>query len=166
MKLARKLALAVVVVGSGYLGLKLLSAGVEALSSSNDDPKLLLDRVWVDSKPERMTDYVYVAYFSSYAPAGIFEQASMYDIHLEQFEYRRSDSKIDMVFPQSSKQASFSFTVKACDALPPFDLCLDLSENPWAKPKRYYGMRNQEEEGEALGALAKKVRAQVEVEAR
>ncbi len=30
-----------------------------------------------------------------------------------------------------------------CTDLHPFDLCLDMKENPWGGPTRYYGMRDE-----------------------
>jgi hypothetical protein len=48
-----------------------------------DEPGLVDNRLWVDSRPEKHTDYVHAAIFISRANFGLFERASSYDIHLE-----------------------------------------------------------------------------------
>jgi len=156
---ARRICLLILGGSLGIIGHELASKCTAGLRGPSDDPKLLVDRVWVDSKPEKLTDYVSAAYFSGYSPVGIFQQASAYDFHFEQFEYRRDKSAVKMIFPQTSKRADLTFTIKACDELLPFDLCLDLSDNPWGKPKRFYAMRERDEEESVLGRLSGEVRA-------
>ena len=36
-----------------------------------EDPSLLLDRVWIDSKPDKYTDYVHAALFIDDIPMGL-----------------------------------------------------------------------------------------------
>jgi hypothetical protein len=126
------------------------------LGSSNDDvasenPSLLFDRIWVEKKPEKYTDYVHGMYVGSYWPVGFFDRDSAFDHHSERFDYKRDRNKIQIAFPQSGRTSEFTYEVKACDAPPPFDLCLDLNKNPWGGPERYYGFRDIDNEARHLG---------------
>jgi hypothetical protein len=114
-----------------------------------EDPSLLLDRVWFESQPAKPTDYVHVLFLLSYPSVGVFQRSSAYDFHFEQVDYKRSGESMKLTFPQTGKEDEVTFTVTACNALPPFDLCLDLSGNPWGGPKRYYAKRHQDDEDEA-----------------
>ena len=62
-----------------------------------------------------------------------------------------------LVFPQTGKQASAPFTIRACNDLPPFDLCLDLDASAWGGPKRYYGIRERDDEEHELGAIRRRL---------
>jgi hypothetical protein len=124
-----------------------------------DDPALLLDRAWIDSKPVKYTDYVQAFFVSSHSPVSVFQKASAYDLHFELANYRRDKGKLSLTFPQTGKTAEFTYTVKACSDLPPFDLCLDLSDNPWGGPKRYYGMKEQEDEAKHAGRVARSLKS-------
>jgi hypothetical protein len=125
-----------------------------------EDPSLLVGRVWVDSKPEKPTDYAHGMYVLPRPVVGLFLRSSQYDFHFERFDYKRDGQALKLTFPQSGKQAEVTFTVSACNTLPPFDLCLDLSTNPWGGPKRYYAKRQQDDDDEAA---ARALRAQVRV---
>lgn len=118
-----------------------------------EDPSLVIGRVWIETKPEKPTDYVHGAFFLPRPSLGIFQRSSSYDFHFERFDYRREGQSLKLTFPQSGKTGEVTFTVTACNTLPPFDLCLDLSENPWGGPKRYYGMRKQDEDDAALRGM-------------
>ena len=124
--------------------------------ASSDDvaaesPSLLFHRSWVEKKPEKYTDYVQGMWVGAYWPVGYFERDSAYDMHAEQFDYKRDRNKLQIVFPQTGRAAEFTFEVRACDATPPFDLCLDISKNPWGGPERYYGFRHLDDEAKHLG---------------
>jgi len=136
----------------------LLSRGDDSSQRAADeerggDPALLLDRVWVDSKPEKYTDYTHVMLAVSHAPIGLFQKASAYQATVELFEYKRKDALLGVHFPQSGKKRETRYRVRECSDLPPFDLCLELSQNPWGGPRRYYGMKNPDEERAELGEL-------------
>jgi hypothetical protein len=113
-----------------------------------EDPSLLIGRLWLDSKPQKHTDYVHGAFLLPRPSFGWFQHSSSYDLHFERFDYKRDGQRLELSFPQTGKRAEVTFTVTACDALPPFDLCLDLSDNPWGGPKRYYGKRKADDEDE------------------
>jgi hypothetical protein len=117
------------------------------------DPALLFDRVWVDSKPEKYTDYTHAMLAVSHAPIGVFQKASSYQATIELFEYTRKDGVLVAHFPQSGNKRETRYRIRECSDLPPFDLCLDLSHNPWGGPRRYYGMMEQDDEAAELGEL-------------
>jgi hypothetical protein len=125
----------------------------EADAARGKDPALLLDRVWVDSKPEKYTDYTHAMIAVSYAPIGLFQKASAYQATVEMFEHTRRDSVLFVQFPQTGKKRETRFRIRECSDLPPFDLCLELSPNPWGGPRRYYGISDPDQERAQLGDL-------------
>ena len=118
-----------------------------------EDPSLLFNRVWVDSKPEKPTDYMHGVFVLPRPALGLFQRSSTYDFHFERFDYRRDGQALKLTFPQTGKTAEITFTVTACQTLPPFDLCLDLSDNPWGGPKRFFGKRQQDDDDAALRGM-------------
>ncbi len=137
----------------------LAALGGCSASPSAEDPSLLIDRVWIDSQPSKPTDYLQAAYLVPDPSLGIFQRGSAYDVHAERFDYRRDGKTLDFTFPQTGKTARVTFSVTACRTLPPFDLCLELSDNPWGGPKRYYGMRAQDGDDATLKALRSRLPA-------
>ena len=121
-------------------------------AARHEDPSLVLDRLWLDSKPEKYTDYTHLFFVISAAPFGVFQQASAYRSVAELAEYKRKGDRLFMHFPQTDKSREISFRISQCDDLPPFDLCLDLSENPWGGPRRYFGLADPDQERELFGA--------------
>jgi hypothetical protein len=122
-------------------------------AARGQDPVMLLDRLWVDSKPEKYTDFTQVMLAVSAAPLGIFQKASAYQATTELYEYKRRDSRLTVHFPQSGKTREVSYQIRSCDDLPPFDLCLDLAENPWGGPRRYFGLKDPDQEAALFGEL-------------
>ncbi|HTE51596.1 MAG TPA: hypothetical protein VK698_12170 [Kofleriaceae bacterium] len=125
------------------------TAGVERDAS----PGLLVDRVWVDSKPEKYTDYTHAMLVLSHAPIGIFQKASAYQATTEMFEYKQREARIGIHFPQTGKKRETRFRIRECNDLPPFDLCLELGDNPWGGPRRYFGLSDPDQERAQLGAV-------------
>jgi hypothetical protein len=122
------------------------------------DPALLDGRLWVDGKPVKHTDYVNAVFFVSDANLGVFQRASSYDVHLELFDMTRDQAAVRLTFPQSKRSASFQYLVRQCHDRSPFDLCLDISSNPWGGPSHYYGFSHPDDERRTLAALARAVR--------
>jgi len=133
--------------------------GGSHVESALGDPSLIDGRVWVEKRPEKLTDYVHAAIFISRANFGLFERASAYDVRAEFFDMTRDKEKVKLTFPQTNRSNEFTFKVTECDELKPFDLCLDVSKNPWDGPKRYYGFSRPDEEDAALGPLAARLHA-------
>lgn len=151
MNTARKLVLAASALLAAYSLVRCTGLTGPDASDKGEDPALLVDRLWVDSEQEKLTDYVHASLFAGRQPFGAFQKASAYDIHLELFRYKRDGTTIEVTFPQTKRTANIRFSISSCNDLPPFDLCLDLSENPWGGPKRYHGMREQEDGAKKLG---------------
>jgi hypothetical protein len=164
MKLNTKLALLLLAGTAGYMAfqnLDLLRFG----AAKDEDPALLFNRIWMESKPEKPTDYVHGAYFLSRPQLGIFQRSSAYDFHFERFDYKRDGTKMTLKFPQQDRSSDLTLHITKCTAPEPFDLCLDLGENPWGGPKRYYGMSGQEDEqAKALGPAAASIRSHLPAE--
>ena len=142
---------AALMVGAAALGWRWIG-GASNDEGAAEDPSLLFYRSWVEKKPEKYVDYVHGMWLGSYSPMGFFDRGSDYDFHTERFDYKRDRNKLKIVFPQTGRTEEFTYEVKACDATPPFDLCLDLSKNPWGGPERYYGFRRLNDEAKHLGA--------------
>jgi hypothetical protein len=123
------------------------------------DDALIDGRTWVEGRPEKLTDYVHAAFFVTRVNIGLFERASAYDVRLEFFDVSRSKGALKIHFPQTKKEANVTFSVKECKDKPPFDLCLDLGDNPWGGPRRYYGFQRPEDEKAQLGYFSARVRA-------
>src|SRR6266545_2260392 len=126
---------------------------VTAEAERGKDPALLLDRVWVDSKPEKYTDFSHFMLAISNAPIGLFQKASAYQATTELFEYKRRGDVLGFHFPQSGKKRETRFQIRECRDLPPFDLCLELRQNPWGGPRRYYGIADPGKERAELGEI-------------
>jgi hypothetical protein len=162
MKTNQKLALFLVAGLAGYLALE----NIDLLrgSAKDEDPALLFNRIWMETNPANPTDYVHGAYFLARPQLGIFQRSSAYDFRFERFDYKRDGAKVTLVFPQTNRTAEITVHVSKCGAPPPFDLCLDVGENPWGGPKRYYGLMEQEDEARTLGSAGAAIRAHVPAE--
>jgi hypothetical protein len=124
-----------------------------------EDPTLIDGRVWLERRPEKHTDKVHATIFLTGYNIGLFDERSSYAGRHELFEFTRTGGDVKGLFPQSDKKFTINFVVRACDDAPPFDLCLDLSSNPWNGPKRYYGFRDPDAESRELGTRAHSLRA-------
>ena len=77
------------------------------------------------------------------APYGVFQRGSSYRINLEVFEFLRDANELQVRFPQTGKKATLRYRTTRCSDHPPFDLCLEIDQNPWQGPRRYYGFRDE-----------------------
>src|SRR6185295_4265010 len=97
-KTTRKIALAAVAAVAAYA--VILSFGCDGPGEAKDeDPTLLIDRAWCDSKPQKYTDYVKATYFSSRSAVGVFQKASSYDFRFELFRSTSDGKKVTFTFP-------------------------------------------------------------------
>jgi hypothetical protein len=139
------------------VGLRLFRGRASSTTVDGLDESLIDGRAWVEGRPDRLTDYVHAAFFVSRVNFGIFERASAYDMRLEFFDLSRQKGVLKIHFPQTKKDANVTFTVKECSDKPPFDLCLDVNDNPWGGPKRYYGFQKTDDEKAELGNFAERL---------
>lgn len=117
------------------------------------DPTLLTDRVWLEGLPESRTEHKHAMLVMADAPYGVFHKGSAYQASYEVFEHSGRGNSLKLTFPQSGKKAEVATRVTACSDRPPFDLCLQLSSNPWGGPTRYYGFRDEAGAGERVVEL-------------
>lgn len=146
MKKPRRWLLVPLVVVPAYVALRWLGGD----SAQDEPPAAVFDRVWMENIPEEPTDYLHGFYVLDAQPAGVFHRSSAFDFHIELFQYSRKGNTFDLRFPQTDKKAKVTFAVKTCDDLPPFDMCLTLSSNPWGGPTKYYGFGDADAEAKAL----------------
>jgi hypothetical protein len=140
----RKWLILVILLLLVFFGWKYLTRdAATGAAAADDDLALIFDRPWFDRVPTdpEGPDYLHVFGLPGDMPMGIFLRASAYHVELEQFTYERAGKKVRVRFPQSDRKARFSYRLRECDDLPPFDLCLELSKNPWSGPTRYYSSR-------------------------
>lgn len=114
------------------------------VARGNEDPRLILNRPWIDAVPEKPTDYMNVFVMIDRQSIGVFQKASQYRLTAELFKHKRDKNSVTLAFPQSGKQAKVTYRVWECDDLDGMDLCLELSQNPWGGPKRYHSARDWE----------------------
>jgi hypothetical protein len=152
MRHGGKWLLLILLVAGGYLGWRHFRggpAGERTLKA--EDPALLLNRVWIDSRPKKAQDFINVLFVTDRLPLGIFQRASAFRLLAERFEYHRDGRVLGLTFPQSKRNDRVSFEIRACNDLPPMDLCLELSRNPWeGGPTRFYSKRESEKSDELL----------------
>jgi hypothetical protein len=160
MKKRKTLLVVLTLVVLAYLAWRYLGGGGDAALQA-ESPDLAVNRVWVDSQPDKYTDRVNAFLMVEGARLGVFQDASQYAGRFEIFEYRRKGANVDLKFPQDGRDGALELTVTACTELHPFDLCLDMKDNPWGGPTRYYGMRD-EEQGDGLVRLHRALAATVE----
>jgi hypothetical protein len=131
---------------------------LERAPEQTADPSLLFDRAWLEREPERATDYVHAVWLAKRPAQGAFFRGSSYDMRIERIDYERSEDKLQLRFPQSGKKSQLRFKITECKEKEAFDLCLDLSENPWGGPKRYYGLASQDGARGAARDIAARMR--------
>jgi hypothetical protein len=158
----KKFATLALLCALGYGAYRFAVSGSSEVGAS-DEPGLINDRAWFEKQPEKPTEYVHAAIFIESAKVGVFQRASAYDYRGELFEMKRDKENVSVVFPQSGRATQFSFTVKTCSDRKPFDLCLDLTANPWGGPRRYYGFRADEDSQKLqdTGSIAAELRERV-----
>jgi hypothetical protein len=152
MKKMRRWALLPLLAVVGYLGLRALG-GDTSDTARDEPPGLLFSRLWLEKVPEKPTEHVQGAYVLETPAVGMFQRASAFDYHIELFRHEQKGNKLELDFPQTDKRAKITFAIKGCDDLPPFDLCLTLSENPWGGPKKYHGFRDADDEEKAFPGM-------------
>ena len=112
---------------------------------SSSEGELIHDRLWVTDFPEAETDYAHDFFVTSGGEYGSFARYSMFRYEEEIFEYDREGETLRLFFPQSDRRVTVGYSITSCDDLPPYDLCIDLDENPWHGPRRYYSFRGDDE---------------------
>lgn len=153
----------------GWIVLILIAIGVYLWMRDDEpealrgDPALVFNRLWVDSVQKDERDFVHAFIVVTKLPVGAFQKASQYRIEAERFDYRhkRGPARLALHFPQTGKEAVVPYRVRPCDELPPYDLCLELQDNPWGGPRRYYGLREAKRASERHKQLRRAIRSRL-----
>jgi hypothetical protein len=89
------------------------------------NPRNILGRPWFDKLPQKRSDEADLWIFFA-GGIGLEDKGSYFRSTFDLFELERQKDRLDIVFLHDKKKAQTTFTVKACDEKPPFDLCLVL----------------------------------------
>lgn len=133
------------------LGLGALGSTCRRCDPGGGDPELIFGRAWMTPAPERETDWMHGFVVLREQRLGAFYRASYWRVEQELFEFDRDDGErvLRLRFPQDDRRATVRYDVRECDDMPPFELCLELDNNPWGGPRRYYAYRDGDDEDEA-----------------
>lgn len=164
MKKTRRWLLVPLLALPAYLGARWL--GGDADTAKDEPPATLFDRIWMEKVPDEPKDYLHGAYVLESQPFGLFQRSSAFDFHIELFQYDRDKDKLKLTFPQTDKTAKITYAIKKCDEMPPFDLCLTFSANPWGGPVKYYGFSDLDDESAKLPGARASAASQVTQAAR
>lgn len=107
------------------------------------DPKQILGRVWFDRLPKNRSDDVTLAIWFG-GGIGLYEKGSTWRSTIDFFEFERRKDALDITFLHDKKSSTTTFSIEKCDDLPPFDLCLTLSDPPRG-PKVLHGFMRRDE---------------------
>jgi hypothetical protein len=105
--------------------------------------RAILSRAWFDKYPRTGKDEVKLWIFFA-GGLGIYETGSSWKLSLEIFDFERQGDSVALEFLQDGKKASTKFSIATCDDVPPFDVCLTLTDPPRG-PTKYYGFASEEE---------------------
>lgn len=163
----KRFVLVLILVGLAWLAYSWLGSdsNSEHQARGDESPALLFDRPWIDSFPQKKTDYMHVFIALSDAPIGLFQKSSDYHGEAEIFEYRSGrGSNIGMVFPQHNNSVKARYRIHRCDEIRGLDLCLDFKKSPWGSVTRYYSTSDNEKLAElkATTGITEKLQAFIE----
>ncbi len=116
---------------------------VDIEASKPVNARAILSRVWFDRYPRTAKDDVKLWIFFA-GGLGIYEAGSSWKLSLEIFDFERQADSVALEFLQDGKKASTKFSIATCDDVPPFDVCLTLTDPPRG-PAKYYGFASEEE---------------------
>jgi hypothetical protein len=105
--------------------------------------RAILSRAWFDKYPRTAKDDVKLWIFFA-GGLGIYETGSSWKLSLEIFDFERQGDSVALEFLQDGKKASTKFSIATCDDVPPFDVCLTLTDPPRG-PAKYYGFASDDE---------------------
>lgn len=143
-ELTKKIAF-VLLAGLGALGVLRATCNnvVDDADEAASDPKQILGRVWFDRLPKNRSDDVTIALWFG-GGIGLYDKGSTWRSTVDVFEFERRKDVLDITFLHDKKNSTTSFKISKCDDLPPFDLCLTLSDPPRG-PKVLHGFARRDE---------------------
>jgi len=132
----------------------LLAAAVFALvtwtgaggdDARDDDPTLVLDRIWVDRVPSKPEETMSLFAAITRQPVGVFQFASQWKGGYEIFQYKAGGKELRVVFPQTGEKEKVKARAWNCKQRD-MDYCLELT-GASRGVKRYYSQRGWEIDG-------------------
>lgn len=110
--------------------------------STEDAPKLLIDRNWMDRMPETDRDKLFVYRFVPSMGGGVFQDRTLFKGTFELFSFTASGNSITFDLHETKDKVTSNYTIERVDGPAPFDLKLTISDDPRG-PKVYFGMRTE-----------------------
>jgi len=133
----RSVLLAVVVV-AGCTG----DAPSSRAVPTDQAPKLLIDRNWIDAWPEAHDDHLFVARFVPSMGGGVFQDRTVFQGQFELFVFHTHGDQLKVHLPHTGEHVDTKFRIERVDGPEPFDLKLTLDANPRG-PRVYYSVEAQ-----------------------
>ncbi len=108
--------------------------------STDDAPKLLIDRNWMDRMPQTDRDHLFVYRFVPSMGGGVFQDRTLFKGTFELFSFTATGSSITFDLHETKDKVTSAYTIERVDGPEPFDLKLTIPDDPRG-PKVYFGMR-------------------------
>jgi hypothetical protein len=147
-------------VAAGALAIRVWTGG-GADGGAASDPRLVLNRVWLDHMPRNERDEINVFGAVTRQPLGFFQAASRWKGCHEVFQYEAHEGELRVLYPHTGERERIRARAWSCHERD-MDYCLELS-GASRGVKRYYSRKGFE-----IGASAsvEEARALVESLAR
>jgi hypothetical protein len=110
--------------------------------STDDAPKLLIDRNWMDRMPETDRDKLFVYRFVPSMGGGVFQDRTLFKGTFELFSFKATGESITFDLHEAKDKVTSRYTIERVDGPKPFDLKLTILDDPRG-PKVYLGMRSE-----------------------
>jgi hypothetical protein len=133
-------------VAVGALAIKLWTGG-GAGGGSDSEPRLVVNRIWVDHLPRNDQDTINAFAALTRQPLGIFQAVSRWKGSYELFQYEAHEGELRVVYPHTGQKERIRARAWTCHERD-MDYCLELS-GASRGVKRYYSRKGFE-----LGASA------------
>jgi hypothetical protein len=128
-------------VAAGALAIKLwIGGGADGGSAS--EPRLVVNRIWVDHLPRNERDTINVFAAVTRESFGLFQAASRWKGSFELFQYEAHEGELRVVFPHTGDKERVRARAWSCHERD-MDYCLELSGSSRGV-KRYYSRKGFE----------------------
>jgi hypothetical protein len=110
--------------------------------STDDAPKLLIDRNWMDRMPETDRDKLFVYRFVPSMGGGVFQDRTLFKGTFELFSFKATGDTITFDLHETKNKVTSRYVIERVDGPAPFDLKLVIPDDPRG-PKAYFGMSSE-----------------------
>jgi len=117
----------------------------EGADNAPSDPKLVVDRIWVDQLATKPRDVMNVFVAITQQPVGIFQSTTQWKGSYEIFHYSASGNELRIVYPQTDEKEKVNARAWKCNQ-GDMDYCLELT-GASRGVKRYQSQRGWEIDG-------------------